>query len=149
MEKRFMEQAIELAKKAGEAGEVPVAALIVKDGQVIATGENTRERDHCALGHAEINAIAAACKKTGGWRLDGCTLYVTLEPCPMCAGAIINARISTVVFGAYDPAAGSFESVEDFCRLSYGFKPEVYGGICEEACKELLTGFFGRLRHET
>ena len=134
-----------LAQKAGAAGEVPVGAVIVKDGKVIAVGENRRERTKNALGHAEIEAIDKACRALGTWRLDGCELYVTLEPCPMCAGAIVNSRISKVVFGAFDPAAGAVDSVTDTVSL---FRPgtEVWAGIEEDRCKALLTGFFKNIR---
>lgn len=143
-----MQMAIELAKKAGEKGEVPVGAVIVKDGVVVGKGANNRETANSALGHAEIVAIAEANETLNSWRLDGCTLYVTLEPCPMCAGAIINARIPTVVFGAYDKAQGSFESVANFANMPYSFSPEIYGGICENECKELITSFFKEVREK-
>ncbi len=148
MERKFMQRAIELAKQAKEKGEVPVGAVIVKDGKIVGEGKNNREETNSALGHAEILAIANANKELGSWRLDGCTLYVTLEPCPMCAGAIINARIPTVVFGAYDKAQGSFESVANFANMPYSFSPEIYGGICENECKELLSGFFREVREK-
>lgn len=143
-----MQMAIELAKQAGKNGEVPVGAVIVKDGAVVGKGTNNREKTNCALGHAEILAIKDANENLGSWRLDGCTLYVTLEPCPMCAGAIINARIPTVVFGAYDKAQGSFDSVANFANMPYSFSPEIYGGICENECKELITGFFKEVREK-
>lgn len=143
-----MQMAIELAKKAGEKGEVPVGAVIVKDGAIVGKGANNRETANSALGHAEIVAIAEANKTLNSWRLDGCTLYVTLEPCPMCAGAIINARIPTVVFGAYDKAQGSFESVANFANMPYSFSPEIYGGICENECKELIKSFFKEVREK-
>ena len=143
-----MKTAIELAKEAGKKGEVPVGAVIVKDGVVVGRGANNREATNSALGHAEIMAINEANKTLGSWRLDGCTLYVTLEPCPMCAGAIINARIPTVVFGAYDKVQGSFESVANFANMPYSFSPEIYGGICENECKDLLTSFFKEVREK-
>lgn len=143
-----MALAIELAKEAAKNGEVPVGAVVVKDGNVVGKGKNNRETTNSALGHAEIVAIQEANKTLGSWRLDGCTLYVTLEPCPMCAGAIINARIPTVVFGAYDKAQGSFESVANFANMPYSFSPEVYGGICENECKELITSFFKEVREK-
>ena len=146
MDKKYMYRAIELAKEAETRGEIPVGAVIVKNGEIIAEGKNTRETARSALGHAEINAIDAACKELGDWRLDGCTLYVTLEPCPMCAGAIINARIKEVVFGAYDLRAGSFDSVINLATLPFGFSPEIYGGICENECAALLKDFFAKLR---
>ncbi len=146
MNRRFMKRAIEIARQAGARGEIPVGAVIVKDGEVIAEGTNRREEKKSALSHAETEAIAAACRKLGDWRLDGCTLYVTLEPCPMCAGAIINARISTVVFGAFDLKAGSFDSVVNLASYPYDSRPEVYGGICEDECAALLRDFFKAVR---
>lgn len=141
-----MEKAIALAVESEKEGEVPVGAVIVKDGEIIATGRNRRETEKNALHHAEIEAINNACKKLGGWRLFGCDLYVTLEPCPMCAGAIINSRIKTVYFGAYDNKAGSFGSVADFNRLPYNHKPEIIAGVMEEECSKLLSDFFKKLR---
>lgn len=146
MDKKFMNEALSLAKVAGEEGEVPVGAVIVKDGEIIARGRNMREQKQNALSHAEIEAINEACKKLQSWRLDGCELYVTLEPCPMCTGAIINSRIKTVIFGAYDLKAGSMDSVVNLCDYPYNHKVEVYGGICEDECKELLENFFKNLR---
>ncbi len=137
-----MDLAIIRAKRAAEDGEVPVGAIIVKDGQVIATGRNRREKNHDATAHAEIEAIKYACEATGDWRLDGCELYVTLEPCPMCSGAIINSRIKTVIFGAYDTKCGALGSVANFANLPFNYTPEVYGGICEDECRKLLTDFF-------
>ena len=146
MENKYMLKAIELAKEAANEGEVPVGAVVVKDGEIIATGRNRRESEKNALCHAEIEAINNACKALGGWRLFQCELYVTLEPCPMCAGAIINSRIKSVYFGAYDQKAGSFGTIADFNRIPYNHKPEVYGGIMESECKALLTDFFKSLR---
>ena len=142
----YMEKAIALAVESEKEGEVPVGAVIVKDGEIIATGRNRRETERNALHHAEIEAINNACKALGGWRLFGCDLYVTLEPCPMCAGAIINSRIKTVYFGAYDNKAGSFGSVADFNRLPYNHKPEIIAGVMENECSKLLTDFFKKLR---
>ena len=144
MKKEFMYEAIALAKQASLAGDVPVGAVVVKDGAVIGRGFNTREAEGDPTAHAEIVSIRQASEKLGSWRLDGCELYVTLEPCPMCAGAIINSRISTVIFGAYDKKAGSAsnDSVINLFSLPYNHTPEVYGGICEADCAELLTGFF-------
>ncbi len=141
-----MREAINEALKAAEAGEVPVGAVIVKDGEIIARGRNRREYGKNALYHAELEAIDKACKKLGGWRLFQCDLYVTLEPCPMCAGAIINSRIKTVYFGAYDNKAGSFGTVAHFNRIPYNHKPEIIGGIMEEECSDLLSKFFKKLR---
>lgn len=146
MHKEFMNLAIEEAKIAALKGEVPVGAVIVKDGKVIAKGHNTRETEQSALGHAEINAIKEACEKLNSWRLDDCQLYVTMEPCPMCAGAIINSRIPTVVFGSYDLKMGSFDSVINLASAGFDFKPEIYGGICEEECTALVKNFFKELR---
>lgn len=146
MDKKFMEEALQLAKKAYDSGEVPVGAVIVKDGEIIARGKNEREKKQNALSHAEIEAINEACKKLKSWRLDDCEMYVTLEPCPMCAGAIINSRIKTLVFGAYDLKMGSIDSVVNLCDYPYNHKVEVYGGICEDKCLKLLKDFFGDLR---
>lgn len=143
---RFMRAAIARAKTAAKHGETPVGAVIVKDGKIIAGGRNKRETGKNALYHAEICAINAACKKLHGWRLFECDLYVTLEPCPMCAGAIINSRIKNVYFGAYDSKAGSFGSVADFNELPYNHKPNVTGGIMEKECAALLSDFFAELR---
>ena len=142
MRKEFMYEALSLAKEAAEMGEVPVGAVIVKDGEIIATGKNERETKQNALSHAEIEAINNACKALGSWRLDGCEMYVTLEPCPMCAGAIINSRIKTLVFGAYDSKAGSIDSVVNLCDYPYNHKLEIYGGICEDECLSVLKVFF-------
>ena len=141
-----MMEAISLAKEAGEMGEVPVGAVIVKNGEIIARGKNEREAKQNALSHAEIEAINNACKNTGSWRLEDCEMYVTLEPCPMCAGAIINSRIKTLIFGAYDSKMGSIDSVINLCDLPYNHKVEVYGGIMEDECLDLLKNFFKTLR---
>mgnify|MGYP002544196091 CR=1 FL=1 len=146
MNRKFMLEAIELAKIAASEGEVPVGAVIVKDGKIIAKGKNEREKKQNALSHAEIEAINNACKALGSWRLDDCEIYVTLEPCPMCAGAIINSRIKTLVFGAYDSKMGSIDSVVNLCDYPYNHKVEVYGGICEDECLEILQDFFKGLR---
>ena len=144
----YMRLALELARQAAEEGEVPVGAVIVRDGEVIATGRNRRETARHALAHAEIEAIAGACARLGGWRLSGCDLYVTLEPCPMCSGAIINARLDRVVYGARDPKAGSCESVVRLFDLPYNHRPVLVTGVLEEECAAELTGFFQRLRRE-
>lgn len=146
MDKKFMLEALKQAKKAAKMGEVPVGAVIVKDGEIIAVGRNEREAKQNALSHAEIEAINNACKSLGSWRLDGCEMYVTLEPCPMCAGAIINSRIKTLIFGAYDSKMGSIDSVINLCDYPYNHKVEVYGGIMEDACLSLLKDFFEELR---
>ncbi|MEE1074482.1 MAG: nucleoside deaminase [Acutalibacteraceae bacterium] len=146
MDKKFMREALNLAKIAASEGEVPVGAVIVKDGKIIAKGKNEREKKQNALSHAEIEAINNACKELGSWRLDGCEMYVTLEPCPMCAGAIINARIKTLIFGAYDSKMGSIDSVINLCDYPYNHKVEVYGGICEDEALAVLQDFFKDLR---
>lgn len=145
-ETKFMRAAIGRAKTAAKHGETPVGAVIVKDGKIIAGGRNRREFGKNALSHAEISAINSACKKLGGWRLCGCDIYVTLEPCPMCAGAIINSRIENVFFGAYDFKAGSFGSLVNLAELPYNHKPNIVGGVCEKQCAGLLTDFFAKLR---
>lgn len=146
MNSDFMDRAIALAKIAGEKGEVPVGAVIVKNGEIIAEGYNMREEKNNALSHAETEAINAACKVTGDWRLDGCTIYVTLEPCIMCIGAIINARIKEVVFGAYDKNCGCMDSAINITSLPFASDITVYGGIKEDECKSLLTEFFKNKR---
>ncbi len=142
----FMRCALELAREAAAEGEVPVGAVVVKDGEVVSCGRNRRETGKNALRHAELEAIDGACRALGGWRLWECELFVTLEPCPMCAGAVINARIPRVVFGAADPKAGSCGSVVNLFALPYNHRPEVVGGVLREECAELLTGFFRGLR---
>lgn len=141
-----MNAALELARESAGEGEIPVGAVVVKDGEIIAAGRNRREKGKNALLHAEIEAINNACVRLGGWRLHQCELYVTLEPCPMCAGAIINARIKRVVFGAYDTKAGSVGSVVNLFELPYNHKPDVTGGYMAEECGELLSSFFRELR---
>ena len=140
-----MDRAIELARQAGENGEVPVGAVIVKDGRIIAEGVNQREEKKSALSHAETEAIRKANEVLGDWRLDNCTMYVTLEPCLMCTGAIVAARISEIVFGAYDTERGFTLSRADINRLSDG-KFTVFGGIKEDECKALLNEFFKNKR---
>lgn len=143
---KFMEKALNLAKQSFDEGEVPVGAVVVKDGIIVGSGRNRRENGKNALLHAEISAIDEACKNLGGWRLWQCEMYVTLEPCPMCAGAIINSRIKKVTFGAYDKKAGSFGSVVDFNSLPFNHKPQVEGGVDEKECSQLLSLFFEELR---
>jgi tRNA(adenine34) deaminase len=142
----FMKRALSKARTAAKYGEVPIGAVIVKDGEIIASGRNMREKKNNALHHAEIIAIDRACKKTGAWRLTDCTLYVTMEPCPMCAGAIVNSRIKRVVFGCYDKKAGAFGSVMDMNAFPLNHKCEVLGGVLEEECAALLSDFFKDLR---
>ena len=149
-DERWMREAVELARTAGARGEVPVGAVIVKDGQVVGQGMNLRETDLCALRHAEILAIEAASKKLGAWRLSGCTLYVTLEPCLMCAGAIYQARFDRVVFGALDPKAGAMGSlyrVHEDGRLNH--RVMVKEGVLAPASTELLQGFFRERRKKS
>ena len=142
----LMGAALDEARKAAALGEVPVGAVVAKDGEIVAAAHNTRETEKNALHHAELLAIDAACKKLGGWRLWQCDLYVTLEPCPMCTGAIINARIRRLCYGAKDPKAGSCGSIVNLFELPYNHKPQVISGVLEEACAERLSGFFRSLR---
>lgn len=142
----FMDQAVELAKEAAKEGEVPVGAVVVIDGRIVGRGRNRRETGKNALAHAEIEAINEACKTLGGWRLWQCDMYVTLEPCPMCTGAIINSRIKRLVYGASDSKAGSCGSVVNLFSLPYNHKPEVVSGLKQEECAALLSDFFKRLR---
>ncbi len=144
----FMAKALRLAKKAMKRGEVPVGAVIVKDGKIIAKGYNKRECNADALAHAELIAIKKACKAIGEWRLINCSIYVTLEPCPMCAGAIINSRIERVVFGAYDPKAGACGSVIDLFSYPFNHFPKVTGGVMTAECSSILTKFFRKLRRK-
>ncbi len=142
----YMEAALELAREAFDDGEVPVGCVIVRGDQIVGRGRNRREKGRNALAHAEVEAIADACKNLGGWRLWECTLYVTLEPCPMCAGAIINARIPRVVFGASDEKAGSCGSVCNLFSMEYNHHPQVEKGLKEAECAALLQDFFAQLR---
>ena len=146
MNSGFMDSALALAEKAAQAGEVPVGAVVVKDGKIIASGRNRMKEKQNALAHAELEAINGAMAALKSERLEGCELYVTLEPCPMCAGAIINSRIKTVVFGAYDLKAGSLASVQQMCNLPYNHKPEIFCGIKEVPCAKILSNFFDNLR---
>ena len=138
----YMSEAIKLALLAKEEDEVPVGALIVKDGEIIARAYNTREKSKCATHHAEILAIEEACRVLGGWRLPGVTLYVTMEPCCMCAGAIINARIPRVVFGAPDLRFGAFGSLIDISAAGLNHKPEIVGGVLGDECAKILSDYF-------
>jgi tRNA(adenine34) deaminase len=142
----YMKQALLLAREAAEDGEVPVGAVIVRQGEIIGKGRNRREISKNALAHAEIEAINDACNRLGGWRLFGCDLYVTLEPCPMCAGAIINARIDRVFYGTKDPKAGCCGTVTDLFALPFNHRPACEGGILAEECAEELRIFFHQLR---
>ena len=142
----FMRLAIEQAELSAAEGEVPVGAVVVMGDRAVSVGRNRRETGKNALAHAELEAIDAACRALGGWRLWQCELYVTLEPCPMCAGAIINSRIRRVVYGASDKKAGSCGSVVNLFDLPYNHRPEVIAGFMGEECGRLLTEFFRRLR---
>ena len=144
----FMKRAIELAQVSANEGEVPVGAVVVRNNEIVGVGRNRREIGKNALYHAELEAINNACKKLGGWRLWDCELYVTLEPCPMCAGAIINSRIKKVYYGASDEKAGSFGSVVDFNELKYCYKPEIVAGVMENECSSILKSFFKNLRQK-
>jgi tRNA(adenine34) deaminase len=144
----YMREAMALADEAAAEGEVPVGCVITLNGEIVGRGRNRRETGKNALAHAEIEAIHDACRRLGGWRLWQCTLYVTLEPCPMCAGAIINARIPRVVFGALDPKAGSCHSVTNLFELPYNHKPEVVSGVLGEDCAAQLSSFFRSLREK-
>ena len=144
----FMNKALILAKNAALHGDVPVGAVIVCDGKIIAEGQNKREKNNNSLLHAEIEAINEACRYKNSKYLTDCTLYVTLEPCPMCAGAIINSRIGKVVYGAYDDKAGCFGTLADFTTLPFNHKPEIIGGYMEKECSEILSGFFSKLREK-
>lgn len=142
----YMRRALARAKAAFKQGEAPIGAVIVKDGEIIASGRNMRETKKNALNHAEIIAIDRACKKLGAWRLMDCTLYVTMEPCPMCAGAIVNSRIKRVVFGCYDKKAGAYGSVFNLSDYPLNHKYEVVGGVLEDECSAILSDFFKELR---
>ena len=142
----YMDEALALAREAAAEGEVPVGCVIVCKGEIVGRGRNRRERGRSALAHAEVEAIRQACETLGGWRLWECTLYVTLEPCPMCAGAIINARIPRVVYGARDEKSGACGSVCDLFHMDFNHHPKVETGIREEECAALLTEFFQNLR---
>lgn len=142
----FMREAMALAKMAEDIDEVPVGALIVRDGQIISRAYNTRETSKCATHHAEILAIEEACRVLGGWRLPGCTLYVTMEPCAMCAGAIINARIPRVVYGAPDLRFGAFGSLINLAEVPLNHKPEILGGVLGDENVEILRAYFKKKR---
>ncbi len=146
IDEEFMYLAIEQAKSAYKIKEVPIGAVVIKDGEVVGAGYNRRETGKNALYHAEIIAIDEACRKLGGWRLWQCELYVTMEPCPMCAGAILNSRLKRVVYGCEDKKAGSVRSVINLFDLPYNHKPECTGGVLSDECSELLSDFFRELR---
>jgi tRNA(adenine34) deaminase len=142
----FMEEAIKLALEAAERDEVPVGAICVRNGEIISMASNTREESKCATHHAEILAIEAACRALGGWRLPGVTLYVTMEPCVMCGGAIINSRVERVVYGAKDHRFGAFGSALDINEAGLNHKPEVVGGVLGDRCAEILSSYFKNKR---
>ena len=142
----YMNRALELAKKAAENGDVTVGCVIVKDGVIVGEGYNRREAGDDATAHAEVDAIRAACTRLGTWRLHGAVLYVTLEPCPMCAGAIINARLSEVRYGARDDKAGACGSVLNLFEERFNHRPRLYGGLVERECAAVLEEFFAQLR---
>lgn len=146
LDEMFMEEAISLAREAEKIDEVPVGAVAVRDGKIIARAFNTRETSKCATHHAEILCIEEACRALGGWRLPGVTLYVTMEPCAMCAGAIVNSRIERVVYGAKDFRFGAFGSALDLNAAELNHKPDVEGGILGEECADILTSYFKNKR---
>ena len=146
MREEYMREALKEAEKCIDTGDVPIGCVIVKNGEIIARGHNTREAFHTALGHAEINAIENACKSIGSWRLENCAIYVTLEPCPMCAGAIINSRIGEVYFGAYDKKGGAVGGIINLFEENFNHKPKVQGGILKDECALILQNFFAKHR---
>lgn len=147
--KYYMRLALDLAGEAAKAGEVPVGCVITDEaGRVVGYGRNMREEKKNALSHAETEAIEMACRETGDWRLSDCSMYVTLEPCPMCAGAIINARIAKLYYGAKDPVSGSCGSVINLFMENYGHSPQIFGGVLAEECSDVLRRFFEKLRRE-
>lgn len=145
----YMAQALDLAREAAQEGEVPVGCVIVREGIVIGRGRNRREAGQNALAHAELEAISHACQTLGGWRLQGCALYVTLEPCPMCAGGIINARIPAVYYGAKDNGVGACGSVLNLFEENFRHKPRLQGGIMGDECRALLGAFFQQVRNSS
>lgn len=148
MNESFMKEALKLAREAALEGEVPVGAVVVLGDEIVGRGRNRREKGKNALAHAELEAIDEACRRLDGWRLWQCDMFVTLEPCPMCTGAIINSRIRKLVFGASDYKAGSCGSVVNLFDLPYNHKPEVVSGFMQEECSAILTDFFKELRNK-
>ena len=144
--KKYMTLALDEAEQASIEGEVPVGAVIVRNGEIIAKARNNREATGDATGHAELLAIRKACEVVGAWRLDGCELYVTLEPCPMCMGAIVNSRVSKVIYGAKDAKAGACGSVLNMCSYPLNHKPRVESGFMKEECANILSDFFAKKR---
>lgn len=149
MQEYFMRQALELAREAAAAGEVPVGCVIVRDGEIVGRGRNRREEKQATSSHAEMEAIAEANQALGSWRLDDCELYVTLEPCPMCAGAILNARVSRVWYGARDEAMGACGGVLNLFMERFPHRPALVGGILAEECRTVLAEFFAGLREKS
>ena len=147
-EERYMEEALALAREAGLAGEVPVGCVIVHEGQIVGRGRNRREEKQAVCSHAEMEAMAEANAALGSWRLEACTLYVTLEPCPMCAGAILNARIPRVYYGARDAAMGACGGVTNLFMEEFPNRPALVGGILREECQAVLQDFFRGLRRQ-
>ena len=145
----YMREALAEAREAYEAGEVPVGCVIVRNGAIIARGRNSREEEQSALAHAELDAIEKACRALGGWRLGDCRIYVTLEPCPMCAGGILNARIPEIYFGAKDSGVGACGSVLNLFEENFHHKPLIRGGILREDCAEILSNFFEKVRKKS
>ncbi len=148
-DEKYMRIALEEAKKAFQKGEIPVGAVIVKGEKIIAAAHNTREMENNVLGHAEINAIKKAAESLKNWKLDDCEIYITLEPCPMCAGAIISSRIKRVVFGAYDEKQGCLGSVCDLSAMKFAKTPYIKSGVLKNECESILINFFGHLRKKT
>ena len=146
MTEKFMKAAIKCAEKALDEGEVPIGAVVVCDGKIISRGHNRRTKKQIATAHAEIEAIEKACKKLKSWRIPECEIYVTLEPCPMCAGAAVNARIQRIIYGLDDPAAGCCGSAADVTHLSGAHQVELYRGCMEDQCRALMRQFFQSLR---
>jgi tRNA(adenine34) deaminase len=144
--KEYMRRALELAQQAAEHGDVPVGCVIVKDGEIIGEGRNRREEHGDATAHAEMEAIRQACASTGSWRLHGCTMYVTLEPCPMCAGGIINSRIEELHYGAREEKMGCCASVLNLFEERFNHRPRIYQGLMKEECQQVLQDFFLKLR---
>ena len=147
-QERYMKEALALAREAAAAGEVPVGCVIVREGEIVGRGRNRREEKQATASHAEMEAIAQANETLGTWRLDDCELYVTLEPCPMCAGAILNARIRRVWYGARDEAMGACGGVTNLFMENFPNRPALVGGILAEECRQVLAEFFGALRQK-
>ncbi|HIZ40437.1 MAG TPA: tRNA adenosine(34) deaminase TadA [Candidatus Anaerobutyricum stercoris] len=148
-DEKFMKEAIRQAKKAEAIGDVPIGCVIVSDGRIIARGYNKRNRNKTVLAHAELLAMSKACKKAGDWRLEDCTMYITLEPCQMCAGAIVQARIPRVVIGSMNPKAGCGGSILNLLQMKeFNHQVEVTRGVLEEECSEMLSAFFRKLRQK-